>query len=137
MAVKHFDGQQRPGHEQRVATRNEVWPETEAVVKNFNRVLRGHVRNLGSRGMFLVTEQKLPIKSRLEIRIIFHTGAARDLTIDARGEAIWRSREGVGIRFTEIDVAKLGDCIIQMLNIQQINQERKTDKDAALVLKHL
>ena len=111
---------------QRSATRSQAWPETEAYIKfifpNGNQAIKhfkafGHVIDIGSCGMFLKTEDFIPVSTNLEITICFDSNAdTPDLSINARGQAVRSCREGVGIRFTSINLVQLQKCLIAKIN---------------------
>lgn len=107
-------------------TRSRVWPDTEATVRvadgfSYNSggriTFKGIVGNLGSTGMFLKTTEKVPVPARADIEINFDPESKEaGITIKASGETVHSTKEGVGIRFTVIDVAKLQQCIIAKMN---------------------
>lgn len=110
----------------RKVTRSPVWPETEAIVtyvdkltmKTKNRLsVRGGVGDLGSSGMFLITDEDIPLYTDLDITINFDPSSpSSELSLSAFGETVRITQEGVGIRFTNIDLKQLQKCIISKLN---------------------
>lgn len=107
-------------------TRTQVWPDTEATIKvaeaygNDSRrqvTIRGRVANLGSSGMFLETDELVPIATQADIIINFDPGSSTSgLVIRTSGQVVRSTREGIGIRFTSIDLTKLQKCIIGKMN---------------------
>ncbi len=111
----------------RKMTRSQVWPETEATLKLsdvFSQrphsfiTIKGYVSDLGASGMFLITPETVPVPAKVEITINFapDTTQAKDFTLTAMGETVRVTHEGVGIRFTSIDLARLQQCIIAKMN---------------------
>ena len=107
-------------------TRSRVWPDTEATIRvtdgftldSGGRItVKGTVGNLGSNGMFLQTFEEVPVPARADITINFDPGSnAAELSLKASGETVHTTGDGVGIKFTSIDVAKLQECIIAKMN---------------------
>ena len=107
-------------------TRSNVWENTDATIKvpdnlfgNKRQFLtvKGKVENLGANGMFLLTDQRIPVPATAEITINFDTSSnLPDLLISASGKTVRLSKNGVGIKFTTIDLSKLQKCIIQKIN---------------------
>lgn len=107
-------------------TRSRVWSDTQATIRvadgfslgsNGNITFKGTVANLGSNGMFLQTNESVPVPARAEIEIDFDPESSKPgITITASGETVHSTSEGVGIKFTVIDVAKLQQCIIAKMN---------------------
>ncbi len=115
--------------EKRSRTRNKVWPETEATLKyrdslaplsNTIKVVKGHIDNLGSQGMFIITTVELPIDTKLEILIDFQPGSAHKISLGAEGIVLRSEREGFAVRFTQIDTQELGDCIIKKMSLGSV-----------------
>ncbi len=110
----------------RKVTRSPVWPETQAIVTYADKMtmktqhqlsVRGGLGNLGSSGMFLITDEKIPLNTRVDIVINFDPSSpATELSLSATGETVRIAREGVGIRFTNINLNQLQKCIISKLN---------------------
>jgi hypothetical protein len=111
----------------RKVTRSQVWPETEATLKVADSyvkssrafiTIKGSVSDLGSSGMFLVTPEVVPVPAKAEILIDFDPASKRssDLKLNATGETVRATNEGVGIRFTSIDLVRLQQCIISKMN---------------------
>jgi len=107
-------------------TRSQVWPDTEATIKVAEAyrtdsrrqiVVKGKVVNLGSNGMFLETDEIVPIDSNADIIINFDPESTTSaLVIRTSGQIVHSTKEGIGIRFTSIDLAKLQKCIIGKMN---------------------
>ncbi len=107
-------------------TRSQVWPDTEATIKvaeaygadsRRHIIIKGKVVNLGSSGMFLETDEIVPIDAKAEIIINFDPESTTSaLVIRTTGQIVHSTKEGIGIRFTSIDLAKLQKCIIGKMN---------------------
>ncbi len=108
--------------EKRKITRNPVWPGTKARFAyrkpgelSFKNASAG-VINLGSRGMFMETPLWLPSHTELDIQILFQPDKPQGLTVTASGIVVRADNHGLGVQFTDINLKRLGDCIIAMLN---------------------
>jgi hypothetical protein len=111
---------------QRTCTRTQTWPDTLANItasapgeKNRTEKLRadGKVRDIGSCGMFLETSTDLPIGSELRIELLFDPSSASSrLPVIARGVAVHSNGDGVGIRFTDIDLRVFQKAIVEKMN---------------------
>jgi hypothetical protein len=111
----------------RKVTRSQVWPETEATLKvaeTFAKgsrgftTIKGSVSDLGSSGMFLITPELVPVPAKAEITIDFDPSSKSKskIIITAMGETVRMTQEGVGIKFTSIDLVQLQQCIISKMN---------------------
>ncbi|MFP3980774.1 MAG: PilZ domain-containing protein [Desulfobacterales bacterium] len=105
-------------------TRTRVWEDTSAIVKvadpysQSREVLtvKGRVADLGGTGMFLVTGDPVPVPAEAEISIDFDPDRPSLLRVHARGQTVRTSADGVGIRFTDIDLNRLQQCILARMN---------------------
>jgi len=107
-------------------TRSGVWPNTDAIIKvqesiSYDKVqyltVKGKVANLGSSGMFLITNELVPVPAIAEITINFDsTYNMPDMLMTASGKTVRLTKKGVGIEFTSIDLLKLQKCIIEKIN---------------------
>ena len=112
----------------RASTRSQVWPDTEAIITITDPMsasgrgkmkIRGNVRDLGSYGMFLATKEYIPRNVDVEIEIIFDPNSrVSSLVVRADGKTVRRTSEGMGIKFTNIDLSRLQKCIIEKMNRQ-------------------
>ncbi|MFW6297663.1 MAG: PilZ domain-containing protein [Desulfosalsimonas sp.] len=108
----------------RVNTRSRVWPDTKATLKVLDpmspvrRILtiKGNVSNLGSTGMFMITNEAVPVPAKAEIVIDFDPSRSESLTIEALGEVVRTAENGVGVRFTTINTERLQECILARMN---------------------
>ncbi|MDA3896650.1 MAG: PilZ domain-containing protein [Desulfobacteraceae bacterium] len=123
--------------QKRKFTRSSVWKNTDATIKVPDNLLhdkrqfltiKGKVENLGANGMFLLTNERVPVPAVAEITINFDTSSnLPDLLMTASGKTVRLNKNGVGIKFTTIDLSKLQKCIIQKINNSEIS-EREIDK---------
>jgi len=114
-------------------TRSQVWPDTEATIRvreTYGDDSRGHltikgiVKNLGSNGLFVETDEAVAVQARAEITIDFDPELKSPaMKIQATGETVHISQGGVGIRFITIDLNKLQKCIIAKMN--KLEEEAK------------
>ncbi len=115
------------GHlQRRNATRSQAWPETKAYLEfllpNGHKTIKkystcGDVRDIGSSGMFLTTHDFIPVATHLGITICFDSEAdKKNLSISAKGQVVRSERDGVGIRFTSININRFRKCVIEKIN---------------------
>ncbi|MBC2717311.1 MAG: PilZ domain-containing protein [Desulfobacteraceae bacterium] len=107
-------------------TRKKVWQDTEATIKvddpfsagsRKTLTIKGIVDNLSTGGMFLITEESVPVSSKAEITINFDpASSSSDLSVKAYGKTVHSAENGVGIEFTSINMAELQQCIIKKMN---------------------
>lgn len=64
--------------------------------------LRGWVRNLSSGGMFVETDQRLPVGTRCEIALLLHDGED-DRATHALGEVVRVEDGGMAVQFLKLD----------------------------------
>ncbi len=111
---------------QRSVKRSQTWPDTVATLK-MNDVFqeagrnyitfKGRVGDLSAGGMFFETAEAVPVQSKAEIEINFDPSSKNsNILLKAVGETVRAAKNGVGIRFVEIDLAKLQQCIIARMN---------------------
>jgi hypothetical protein len=114
-------------------TRSQVWPDTKATIRvreafgsdsRRHITITGNVKNLGSNGLFIETEERVPVPERADILIDFDPESrSPGFKIQATGETVHSIRGGVGIRFISIDLNKLQKCIIAKMN--KLDEEAK------------
>ena len=115
------------GRPKRKNTRSQVWQDLEATIKVNDPLgggdaarkiltVSGAVLDLGGTGMFLKTLENVPVPAKAEITIDFDPASNGKLTISAMGETVRSTADGVGIRFTTIDLTRLQHCITARMN---------------------
>jgi hypothetical protein len=118
--------------QKRRCTRSGAWLDTIATIKvqypfSINKIrsmtVTGKVENLGSMGMFLITDELIPVPGFAEIAIHFNSNSCMPaLLIKASGRTVRLTKEGVGIKFTSINLKKLQECIVQRINNSDLYQ---------------
>lgn len=111
-----MNGESSMAFQKRNSTRVDLWLNVFAEVKFDNRRIDGKVKNLGSQGMFLETTDQLPIRKALAIKLFFRLKNSRDLLLTAAGTVVWKTDNGIGIQFDKIDIDKLRECVVAMIN---------------------
>lgn len=106
--------------------RKKVWDDTEATMKvddpfssgsRQTITIKGIIGDLSTGGMFLKTQDSVPVSSKAEIIINFDpASSSSDFSLKAHGETVHITENGVGVRFTTIDLEKLQKCIIKRMN---------------------
>lgn len=117
----------------RMSTRSQAWPDTRATIryadptqpdKRSMLALDGKVRDIGSNGMFLETEEMIPRDTDLDIEINFDPNSRiSKLLVSAKGKIVHLKPDGIGIRFTEIDLSRFQQCIVEKM--KQVERENK------------
>lgn len=118
----------------RLCTRSQVWPDTRATITTMatgpqkdadKLVIEGSVRDIGSNGMFLKTSEYVPVNSTVHINIQFDPHCkSSTLPINARGRVVHSNRQGVGIRFTSIDLS-----LFQRIIVEKMNRQEREDRE--------
>ncbi len=113
-------------------TRSGVWQNTDATIKvreniSYDKIqcltIKGTVKNLGASGMFLLTDELVPVPASAEITINFDAKSSMpDLLMEASGKTVRLTKKGVGIKFTSINLKKLQKCIIKKINSSDISE---------------
>lgn len=110
----------------RTHARKKVWEDSRATIKlndpfstdsRSRLTINGIVSDLSTGGIFLKTTESVPLSSKVEIEICFDPDSATDkISVTATGETVHTRDEGVGIKFTTIDLLALQQCIIKKMN---------------------
>ena len=100
--------------QRRKSTRTKLWFDAEAIVKFDFGTIKGKVDNLGAKGMFFMTSQKIPQNSDVEIKLIFKSKKQSELP-DIKGTVAWCEDKGMGIQFTEIDLKVFRECMTSIM----------------------
>ena len=118
-----------PANYRRSSTRSQVWADTQAIITATDPLspsgrgsikIEGKVKDIGSLGMFLITKESLPRNDDVEIEIIFDPDShISNLKVRATGKTVHRTHEGIGIKFTSIDLSRLQKCIIEKMNREE------------------
>lgn len=74
-----------------------------ATIKTAERQFQGNVENLSMRGMFLVTDERLPVGDMVDITIAL-SGTSPELSITFNGKVCRATDEGLGFTFEKIDL---------------------------------
>ncbi|NOY68550.1 MAG: hypothetical protein GXP53_03530 [Deltaproteobacteria bacterium] len=108
-------------------TRSRVWPDTTATVKIKDPydaegrsviTIRGIVADLGSEGMFIKTDEAVAVPSRAEITIDFNPDRPGTICVHAMGQAVRSADNGIGLKFSTIDVQRLQKCILERMQLR-------------------
>lgn len=75
----------------------------QAIIRTAGRQFRGGVENLSMRGMFLVTDEQLPVGEAVEI-VITLSGVSPEIAISIKGAVCRTAPEGLGFTFDKIDL---------------------------------
>jgi len=112
--------------DRRKSIRTKAGKDTRASVNIFNSngydsqqsyLIRGYVENIGPGGMLLKTHEFIPVPAKADMIINFDSKHnSSEYSLNASGETVRITDDGVGIKFTSIDLAKLQKCIIHKIN---------------------
>lgn len=110
--------------EKRKYERSKVWPETEAILEFSNTeaaqagglvTIKSRVDNLSVSGMYVFTDEQIPLDNAVSITIDFEPGREPPNIIQAVGIVVRQDDGGIAIQFTDIDSQLLGQCILSKL----------------------
>lgn len=88
----------------------------EATIKTADHLFRGAVENLSMTGMFLVTNERLPVGESVDITIVL-TGTSPEIVVDFNGKVSRIVENGLGFVFEKIDL----DSYMHLKNIVAYN----------------
>lgn len=106
-------------------TRSAVWEDITATMevddpydpKGRTRLtVEGKVKDIGAEGMFFISSENIPVDVKAEIVIDFNPGEPGVWTVAAKGKTVRKAPDGVGVRFTSIDLLKMQQCIMARMN---------------------
>ena len=109
----------------RKSTRSVVWDNTVATIEiqdpfeakaKKKLTIKGGVWDLGAEGMFFVSEEVIPVDAQADILIDFDSSRPGSIQLKAAGKIVRLGTDGVGIRFSRINLAELQRCISRRLN---------------------
>jgi hypothetical protein len=104
--------------------RSAVWKDVIATLtvsdprssKVRRKTIKGGVKDMGAKGMFLLSPEEVPIGAKAKVVIEFDPEQPGRLSLRAEGETVRHSPEGVGIFFTSIDLRQFLFCITEKIN---------------------
>lgn len=79
---------------------------TEAVVRHRDVTFRGEVENLSLKGLFVRTDQKIPLHDKVDVAMFFH-GSTSELSFSLEANVVRTTEEGIGLNFRKIDIDSL------------------------------
>uniref|UniRef100_A0A831UC48 PilZ domain-containing protein n=1 Tax=Geobacter metallireducens TaxID=28232 RepID=A0A831UC48_GEOME len=79
---------------------------TEAVVRHRDVTFRGEVENLSLKGLFVRTDQKVPLHEKVNVAMFFH-GSSSELSFSLEASVVRATDEGIGLNFRKIDIDSL------------------------------
>ncbi len=79
---------------------------TEALVRHRDVTFRGEVENLSLKGLFVRTDQKVPLHERVDVAMFFH-GSSSELSFSLEASVVRATDEGIGLNFRKIDIDSL------------------------------
>lgn len=79
---------------------------TEAVVRHRDVTFRGEVENLSLKGLFVRTDQKVPLHDKVDVAMFFH-GSTSELSFSLEASVVRATDEGIGLNFRKIDIDSL------------------------------
>jgi hypothetical protein len=74
-----------------------------ATIRTGERQFQGNVENLSMRGMFMVTDERLPVGDLVDITIAL-SGTSPEVSISFNGKVCRATDEGLGFTFEKIDL---------------------------------
>lgn len=91
--------------------------KTEAIVSLKDQEIRGEVKNLSLKGMFLLTPKKIDMNEEATIKILL-SGASSELFISVTGLVVRVEENGVAFQLTGMDL----DSFIHLKNVIAYNE---------------
>ena len=79
---------------------------TEAVVRHRDVTFRGEVENLSLKGLFVRTDQKVPLHEKVDVAMFFQ-GSSSELSFSLEASVVRATDEGIGLNFRKIDIDSL------------------------------
>ncbi len=79
---------------------------TEAIVRHRDVTFRGEVQNLSLKGLFVRTDQKIPLNEKVDVAMLFH-GSSSELSFNLEASVVRATGEGIGLNFRKIDIDSL------------------------------
>lgn len=79
---------------------------TEAVVRHQDVTFRGEVENLSLKGLFVRTDQKIPLNEKVDVAMFFQ-GSSSELSFSLEAKVVRATDEGLGLNFRKIDIDSL------------------------------
>ena len=95
---------------------------TNATVKKDGSVIQGGIRDLSLKGVFIKTQDSLPVQSDVDIEIHL-SGAATDLSVQVNGTVVRNSPDGIAFKFSNMDL----DSYIFLKNIVMYSDDKMID----------
>jgi len=79
---------------------------TEAIVRHRDVTFRGEVQNLSLKGLFVRTDQKIPLNEKVDVAMLFH-GSSSELSFNLEASVVRATGDGIGLNFRKIDIDSL------------------------------
>ncbi|MBT1073708.1 PilZ domain-containing protein [Geobacter grbiciae] len=79
---------------------------TEAVVRHRDLTFRGEVENLSLKGLFVRTDQKIPLHEKVDVAMFFQ-GSSSELSFSLEANVVRATDQGIGLNFRKIDIDSL------------------------------
>lgn len=79
---------------------------TEAVIRHRGVTFKGEVENLSLKGLFVRTNQKIPINEQVDVSMFFY-GSSSELSFSLEANVVRITDEGIGLNFRKIDIDSL------------------------------
>jgi hypothetical protein len=88
----------------------------DASIAYNNKAVTGDVLNLSTNGVFIKTQEVIPLETGVEV-LIHLSGTTSDLSLKILGDVIRADTEGVAVKFRELEF----DTFIYLKNIIEFN----------------
>ncbi len=117
--------------EKRKLTRVKLWFKATAIVKSKTQTVWGDVRDIGSKGMFLYTDDRISVLESVKIKILFNSNSSEGeeksktatsneidqrQSIDIKGFIRRHTQMGMAIYFDGMDINQYRKCVISIIN---------------------
>lgn len=80
--------------------------KTEAIIRHRGVTFKGEVENLSLKGLFVRTDQTIPLGEEVDVSMFFF-GSSAELSFSLEASVVRATAEGIGLSFRKIDIDSL------------------------------
>lgn len=80
--------------------------KTEAVIRHRGVAFKGEIENLSLKGLFVRTEQQIPLDEQVDVTMFFY-GSSAELSFNLEATVARVAPDGIGLNFRRLDVDSL------------------------------
>jgi hypothetical protein len=109
--------------EKRKTLRSELWNKQDVFISmkdnvpiHTNQDIPCRLENLSSQGMFILTEKKIELGKEVRFHSDFKSYSSNGPTFKGEGVITRSDKNGLAVKFTDIDISDLQQCIFWMID---------------------